>query len=314
MKLSYRTQANAQTISKIYNKPLDKPEWFSITAAPKNQQSEIFIFDYIGWPYNDPLEIIRSLEDMGDVLVRIHSPGGDVFDGASIMNSLSSHAGGVVTIRVEGLAASMAGTIATVGKKVQAYKNAMFMYHNAWTVDAGNQYELRDTADLLEKIDNNILAAYQGKTKKGKKELAEMMKNTTWMTAQEAKDYGFVDEIIDGKSVKAEFELSMYANIPDTLIFQDVGKDLSRKEFERALRNAGASRSYAKMAASLVAAERSNEELLNQRNVDEEKEAKRLNDSEEERKSILAKETDDIIKDSLREIKDYSQRYYNALK
>lgn len=255
MKLSYRTQANAQAISRIYNKPLDKPDWFKIESSSNESDSEILIYDFIGWPFNDPIELINALSNMNNVTVRINSPGGDVFDGMAIYNALDSHKGNV-TIRVDSLAASMAGTIATVGKKVQAYKNAMFMYHNAWTVEVGNQYELRDTANLLEKIDGNILDAYQKKSKKGKKELTEMMKATTWMTAQEAFDYGFVNEIIDGKSVKAEFELSMYANVPDSLISQEHGKDLSRKELEHALRNAGASRSYAKMAASVISAER----------------------------------------------------------
>ena len=292
MKLSYRTQANAQAIANIYNKPLDKPEWFKITAKPKDEQSEILLFDFVGWPYNDPREVITALADMGDVLLRIHSPGGDVWDGACLVNAFASHPGNI-TVRIEGLAASMASTIAAIGKRVQAYDNTMLMYHNSWTIDVGNQYELQDTVKLLAKVDESILSTLQQKCKKGKKELTEMMKATTWMSAQEAKDYGFVDEIVTGKSVKAEFELSMYANVPDSLLFQDVGKDLTRKELEHALRNAGASRSYAKMAASLVAAERSNEELRNQRKVDEEKEAECKLKAEQAEKDAKEKQESD---------------------
>ena len=134
MKLSYRTQANAQAIAKIYNKPLDKQEWFKIVAAKDDtEETEILLFDYIGWPYNDPRDLIQALAEMGDILVRINSPGGDVFDGTTIYNAFASHKGNVTT-RIEGIAASMASVIAVAGNKVQAYDNTMIMIHNAWTI------------------------------------------------------------------------------------------------------------------------------------------------------------------------------------
>ena len=242
MKLSYRTQANAQAIATIYNKPLDKPDWFKVVAAKDNEEAQILLFDYVGWPYNDPRDLVHALADMGDVTVRINSPGGDVFDGASIFNALSSHKGNVTT-RIEGLAASIASVIAMAGKKVQAYDNTLMMIHNAWTIVIGNQYEMRDVADLLEKIDGNILDAYQKKTKMGKRDIAEMMKNTTWMTAKEAKDKGFVDAIVDGKSVRADFNLSIFANLPDDY---KEDKELTERDAEKILRDAGFSRHKAK--------------------------------------------------------------------
>lgn len=244
MRYAYRTQANAQAIAAIYNKPLDKPEWFKVIAASEDTTAEILLFDYIGWPYNDPRDFIQALADMGDVTIRINSPGGDVFDGAVIYNSLTSHKG-TITTRIEGLAASMASVIAMAGKKVQAYDNTMFMIHNSSTFAWGNQYELRDTADLLEKVDTTITDAYQKKTKKGKKEISEMMKATTWMTAKEAKDHGFVDEIVTGKSVKADFNLSIFANLPDEFNIESNNEPTIR-DLEKALRDAGLSRNSAK--------------------------------------------------------------------
>ena len=244
MRYAYRTQANAQAIAAIYNKPLDKPEWFKVIAASEDTSAEILLFDFIGWPYNDPRDLIHALADMGDVTVRINSPGGDVFDGAAIYNAFSSHKG-IITTRIEGLAASMASVIAMAGKKVQAYDNTFFMVHNSSTFAMGNQYELRDTADLLEKVDTTITDAYQKKTKKGKKEISEMMKATTWMTAKEAKDHGFVDEIVTGKSVKADFNLSIFANLPDEFNIESNNEPTIR-DLEKALRDAGLSRNSAK--------------------------------------------------------------------
>ena len=248
MNLLYRTRANAQAIATIYNKPLDKPEWFKVVAAKDNEEAQILLFDYVGWPYNDPRDLIHALADIGDVVVRINSPGGDVFDGASIFNSLASHKG-TVTTRVEGLAASIASVIAMAGKKVQAYDNTMLMIHNAWTFTMGNQYEMRETADLLEKIDGNILDAYQNKSKKGKKAIADMMKETTWMTAKEAKENGFIDEIVTGKLVKANFNLSIFANLPEEFL------DIEHPTFtgfdvEKAMRDAKAPKGFAKAVAA----------------------------------------------------------------
>lgn len=244
MKYAYRTEQYAKAIAAIYGKPLDKPEWFKVIAATKDTEAEILLFDYIGYPYNDPREFIHALSEMGDVTIRINSPGGDVFDGTSIYNSITSHKG-TVTTRIEGLAASMASVIAMAGKKVQAYDNTMFMLHNSLTFAIGNQYELRDVADLLEKVDTTITDAYQKKTKKSKKEISEMMKATTWLTAKEAKDHGFVDMIVDGKSVKADFNLSIFANLPEQFNPESTTEPTIR-DYEKALREAGASRSEAK--------------------------------------------------------------------
>lgn len=247
MKLNYRNQKNAEAIARVLNKPLDKPDWFKVQAADGGE-SEVLIYDYIGWPYNDPADLIRNIASLGDFTVRINSPGGDVWDGMAIYNAFREHKG-TVTTRIEGLAASMASVIAMSGKKVHSYDNAMLMIHNAWVVSAGNQYDLREIADILEKIDVNILNVYHDKTKLGKKELSEMMKNETWMSAKEAEEKGFIDKIITGKAAKGAFDLSIFAHAPESYGTKE-GGELSEREIERALRDAGGSRSFAKTIVS----------------------------------------------------------------
>lgn len=244
MKLSYRNQRNAEIIASHWKKPLNKPDWFTVNNL-ESDTPEIFIYDVIGWPFNDINELVRALSDMKGKtpLARINSPGGDVFDGFALYNAFSSHQGGV-NVRIESLAASIASVIAMGGKKVEAYPNAMLMVHNSWTVVAGNRAELIETADLLEKIDGNILDSYTKKTKIGKREMRDMMDAVTWMTAKEMKEKGFIDSIIDGKAAKAQFDLSIFANCPDEL--RGEGRELTERDAERALRDAGFSRHKAK--------------------------------------------------------------------
>ena len=246
MNLSYRNQKNAEAVSRFWGKPLDRPEWYKIEASA-NDQAEILVYDVIGWPYNDAGDLVRYVNSLGDkdILVRLNTPGGDVFDGMAIFNALANHKG-KVTIRIEALAASMGSVLAMAGKEIQAYFNTMMMIHDPWIYTAGNQYELREMADLLEKISGNMLDVYAGRSKIGKREMKEIMKAETWYTAKEAKEKGFIDTILEtGKAAKAQFDLTMYTNAPDGICSIE-GRDLTEREIERALRDAGASRSFAK--------------------------------------------------------------------
>jgi hypothetical protein len=122
----------------------------------------------------------------------------------------------------------------------------MLMIHCAWTIAAGNQYEFAELSEFLAKIDNEvIMGAYQNKTKKSKKEICSMMKDTTYMTAKEAKEHGFVDEIVTGKSVKAEYDLSIFNALTDEF-HADGEPEHNKRMIEKALRDVGFSQNSAK--------------------------------------------------------------------
>jgi len=139
-----------------------------------------------------------------------------VFDGVAIFNALCEHPAHVTT-KIEGMAASMASVVALAGNEVQAHKNTMLMIHDPWVLTAGNQYELREIADILQKIGGNMLDIYYDKSSIGKRELKSMMKEETWFTAAEAQDRGLIDTILDTGAAKAKFDLSIYANVPNDL-------------------------------------------------------------------------------------------------
>lgn len=245
MKLSYRNDKNAMFISEFYNKPLEKPDWYKIENVT-DDEAEILIYDAIGWPFNDAAEFIQAIRGITSkkITIRINSPGGDVFDGIAISNAIASHPSKPIT-RIESLAASAASYIAVSGHEKQAYKNTMIMIHEPMTGLWGNQHDLRDAADILKQINEQMIDIYADNTNVGKRELKSMLKDETWMTASVAKEKGFVDTILNaGSPAEAKFDISMFASAPDTL--QSEPRKPTERNIERALRDAGMSRTEAK--------------------------------------------------------------------
>lgn len=191
-------------------------EWFSVQAAAaavggKKGGGEILIFSHIGkrwWDDKDSVEVkafVEALNGMvkagpGDITVRINSPGGDVGAGMTIYNSLRAVKNRVVC-RVEGYAYSMASVIALAGRETQMADVAQFMVHNPTTGAWGGKKEMERAIAALETATATLVKAYSKKTGKTAAEIEALMEETTFMTAEEAKEFGFVDVILDGEEV-----------------------------------------------------------------------------------------------------------------
>lgn len=129
------------------------------------------------------------------VLFRIHSSGGDMMTASTIRSMLMSYPG-KVTCQIDGLCASAATYIATAGSKVQMQDSAFFMIHDPWTITIGNVDDHRVTISMLKELKKGIVEAYMAKSTLEQAQIEKMMADETWMSAQTALDYGFVDEII----------------------------------------------------------------------------------------------------------------------
>jgi ATP-dependent protease ClpP protease subunit len=129
-----------------------------------------------------------------EVSVLINSPGGDAFTGVSIYNLLKA-SGKTVNVTVTGVAASAASVIAMAGERVTMGTGATMMIHRAWACSCGNAIELRERADVLETIDENITDVYQERTGLERAKITAMLHPDTYMSADEAISMGFADEI-----------------------------------------------------------------------------------------------------------------------
>ena len=240
MKLSYRNEKNAKYIAAQYNKSLDKPDWYKIENVAEDE-ADILIYDYIGWPFNEAREFVGVISGMtqSKITIRVNSPGGDVFDAHAIYNAIRAHPSKPTT-RIESLAASAASYIAVAGHKKEAYKNAMIMIHEPLTGMYGNQHDMREVADILGQINGTMIDMYADNTNVGKRDLKDMLEAETWMTAKEAKEKGFIDTIVEaGKPVSAKFDLSMFANTPDEFKPKAKIEDPNIRNIEELLREVG---------------------------------------------------------------------------
>lgn len=169
-----------------------------------------------------PQQFKRDLDDLGDVSnlnIYINSPGGDVFAGQTIY-SILKRSKARKTVYIDGLAASIASIVAMAGDEVVMPKNAMMMIHNAWTITSGNKDDLRNMADTLEKIDGVLAGVYVEKSGRELEEVQEKMNAETWMTADEAFEFGLVDRVNEEIKVAASLDkkfLNQYHNIPEDM-------------------------------------------------------------------------------------------------
>lgn len=201
-----------------------------------------------------PKQFKEDLDALGDITqlnVYINSGGGDVFAGQAIRSMLKRHRA-YKTGYVEGLAASIASVVLTGCDKVVMPVNAMQMIHMCRTFTWGNADDMRKMAEDMDKIDESIIAAYMEKTGLDRETIVEMMKAETWMTAEEALENGFADEIEHAKEVAA--------SLRDGKLFMN-GQEMDLSRFTNAPKFTGAKRPVRGEGRTLSAA---NEQKLGQ--------------------------------------------------
>jgi ATP-dependent Clp protease, protease subunit len=150
-----------------------------------------------GWTFERFKNELKSMS-APSVVVEIKSNGGDVFEAFAIHDEIKAMKSRV-TAKIVGNSASAATIIAAAADRVQITENSRYLVHNAHTFVEGNKEQIGSVYDQLESIDNQILGIYVKRTGKNSDLLANLMSEERWMTAQEALEWGFVDEIIEYK-------------------------------------------------------------------------------------------------------------------
>jgi ATP-dependent Clp endopeptidase proteolytic subunit ClpP len=197
--------------------------WYEI----KNQAgptATVRIYEEIGFWGITAEDFAAELGEItaGEIEVQINSPGGDVFDGIAIYNTLRAHPANITT-RVDGLAASAASVIAQAGDKRVMFSASQMMIHNAWGLSIGDADDMRKYADILEQQNEVIAGIYAQRSGKDADEFLALMKDDTWLTADKTVDLGLADEVIDDPKASLRVPQSLFvakamATLPEDMI------------------------------------------------------------------------------------------------
>lgn len=193
-----------------------------INLARNGTEASLYIYDVIdSWYGVSAKAVTEAIAEAGDaevLHVYINSPGGSVFEGRAIMAALSRFKGKTVA-HIDSLCASAATSIALACNEVEMQQGAFFMIHNASSAVWGDKNALRETADLLEKIEGSIVADYVGKTGKDEQQVIDWMNAETWFNADEALEHGFIDRIADTNSKATnKWNLAAFDKAPKALL------------------------------------------------------------------------------------------------
>lgn len=131
-----------------------------------------------------------------DVEVHISSAGGSAFDAIAIYDLLKKYSGNVTTY-IDALAASAASIVAMGGKTVVMSKYALLMIHKPMVDTGGNSDELLKDVQMLNVVQSRLAQIYMDKTGLDAANINTLINSVTWLTANQALDLGFIDEVED---------------------------------------------------------------------------------------------------------------------
>jgi ATP-dependent protease ClpP protease subunit len=187
--------------------PKTKREFFDAVVAPKpaGDAPEIATIRLYGpidswggfWGISakDVGGVLDALPDsVTQIILRINSPGGHVFEGISIKNLLRAHKAKVTAV-VDGLAASAASVIATGADETVMSPGTQMMIHCTSTIVWGNAADMRKEASVLDGLDRSLAEIYTAKA--GEKDWATLLEAETWLTADDAVEMGLADRVAD---------------------------------------------------------------------------------------------------------------------
>ncbi len=129
------------------------------------------------------------------IWLHLQSPGGGAFESFNVADKIGQLRSPVYCT-IDGLCASGATFISQVCAKRIMQSNAMLMIHQLSSFAWGTHEQFKDELAVQKKLMKRMIDIYANRCSLTRKEIKEMMKRNTWLTADEALKSGFVDEII----------------------------------------------------------------------------------------------------------------------
>lgn len=182
--------------------------YYNIVKNEAAREATIYIYGPIGgmdWETWKQINTASSFsddfkeveKDADTIHIRLNSPGGLVFEGLAIYNTIFGSKKKIITYN-DGLCASMAALILLAGDEIHSFQNSLLMIHNSSSGYWGNKKEVEEQLQASEKIDKALGTAIEERLGISKEEVEEKYLNykDNWFTADEALEEGFIDNII----------------------------------------------------------------------------------------------------------------------
>jgi len=194
--------------------------WFAMRADEAGD-GEVLIYDEIGARGVTARQFVDDLKALGpvrDLAIRINSPGGSGFDAVAIYNALARHPARKA-VWVDGFAASAASIVAMAGDEIVMPENTMMMIHDPVAMATGGAEEMRAIAGALDRAKTAMVGIYAAKSERSADEIGRLMRDETWMSAQEAFDLGFADRVTPAVAIAARFNARKFQakRLPDAV-------------------------------------------------------------------------------------------------
>ncbi len=202
----------------------------------KSDVTDIYLYGRIGNPIYEGEETItvndvkKKLKEVTTNKLKVHlnSDGGCLFSAIAINNLFKSHKADIEMV-IDSVAASGGAIIAMAGNKITMYSNSMLFIHPAHTLTYADAKGHRNAADQLDKMDKSLKENYKARFTGTDKELESLIQEGTWLTAEEAKEFGFCDEIIENDNRTNNASNSLIKNLTNNRKQSKVVADLMKK-------------------------------------------------------------------------------------
>lgn len=192
-----------------------KKSWYTIKAQATDSVAEISVLTDIGMWGVSAAEFIRDLKAIKapTIHMTVNSPGGSVFDAVAMFHALRA-SGKQIKVTVLGIAASAASFLALAGDTIVMPEGTMMMLHKPLTGMRGNAEDLREMADVLDKVEASVNTIYLTRWKGTEDELKATLAAETFLSAAECLERGLCDEIAPAAKIEARFDVS---NLPEAV-------------------------------------------------------------------------------------------------
>ena len=160
---------------------IDEEIWFGDEITPESLHESLYV---------------DGADTTEDVHIRLNSYGGSCNAAVRMHDDLAAYPGNV-RITVSGTAASAATVLAMAANVLEMTPGSLFMIHDPSLVAAGNEADLMEAVNLLRSCKDSIINVYEKRCRIGREQIGAMMRETTWMDAETALQYGFVDQVAE---------------------------------------------------------------------------------------------------------------------